>query len=114
MTTGGVQKVAVLTAPGISVTPANTGTFTQTSVAQNAASVTIKAANVNRKGLWVFNNSTADLYLSLSTPATVASTHFVKIPAGGFWEMPQVFYNGIVYGIWSAAGAGAAKIVELG
>ena len=82
---------------------------TVTSVAQNAASVTLLAADAAaRIGASVFNNSTASLFIK---SGAVASTidFSVKVLPGGYWEAPAG-YSGQLDGIWDAAGAGAALI----
>lgn len=82
-----------------------------TNVAASAASVTLVASNANRRGLLVFNDSTANLYLKYG--ATASATSFtVPLGPGGLFEMPEPIYSGIVDGIWSAAN-GAARITEL-
>ena len=79
-----------------------------TSVATNA---TLQAANTARRGLLVFNESTAVLYVKYGATASVTS-YTVRIGAGGYWEMPNPVYTGIVDGIWASAN-GAAMVTEL-
>jgi len=82
------------------------------SVGQNTASVTLLAANPNRLGAIVVNDSTANLLLAFA--ATASSSAFtVKIPAAGSYTFPTPMYVGAVSGIWDAAGAGAARVTEL-
>jgi hypothetical protein len=72
-----------------------------------ATSVTIAAANTARVGLLLNNTDANDLYIKYGATATL--TDFtVRIPTGGYWEMPQPIYTGIIDGIWSADGSGAA------
>lgn len=86
-------------------------TPTTTSVASSASSVTILAANANRKGITVSNVSSAKLYLSFSTPATTANA-FVEIAAGGFLQFDQQLVPaGVIYGIWASAN-GTAQVTE--
>ena len=84
----------------------------QQNVNQNVASVTLRAANTSRKGLSIFNDTTANLYVSFSGAAS--TTNFkTKIAAGGYYEMaPEAIFTGQVLGIWDAAGAGAARVTE--
>jgi hypothetical protein len=87
-------------------------TATETSVAQNVASVVLKAANVNRKGLFIRNNSQKNnhiLYISYSGTATNAAP--TALAKGD--ELIEDNYTGVVSGIWSNAGTGAALIREL-
>lgn len=88
-------------------------TAAQTNVAQNAANVQLLAANNARKDASIFNDSTANLFISFSGPASL--TNFkVKIAAGGYWSMqPGAIFTGQINGIWDAAGAGAARVTEL-
>lgn len=85
---------------------------TVTSVNASAASVTLKAANASRHGLLIFNDADKALYLKYG--ATASATSFtVKIAAGGYSEMPQPIYQGVVDGIWEAGPTGAARVTEL-
>lgn len=84
-----------------------------TSVADTASSTTLAAANGRRIGLYVFNDSTSDLYLKYGASASTTS-FTVKIPSGYFWEMPTtMIYQGLVTGIWASNASGAALITEL-
>jgi hypothetical protein len=86
-------------------------TPTTTSVASSATSVTILASNANRKGFSVSNISSSKLYLSFSTPATVANC-FIEVPAGAFLLLDQqLIVTSAIYGIWSSA-VGAAQVTE--
>jgi hypothetical protein len=88
-----------------------TRTPTTTSVASSASSVTILASNANRRGFSISNISTAKLYLSFSTPATIANC-FIEVPAGAFLLLDQqLIVTSAIYGIWAAAN-GAAQITE--
>jgi hypothetical protein len=87
-------------------------TPTTTSVASSATSVLLLAANANRKGLSIYNESTAILRISHSNPAT-ATNHFATLQPGGFYgEDQQAYTTGAIYGIWSAAN-GTAQVREL-
>ena len=90
----------------IPVTPATVATAAPTQVASSASSVTLAALNTARKGLWVFNDSTAALFIKLG--ATASATSFnVKVAAGALWECPPPVYTGRVDGIWSAVNGNA-------
>lgn len=87
-------------------------TATLSNVAANAASVTLLAANVNRRGVVIVNDSaTATLFIKYGAAASAASFTFY-LGAGQTWEMPLPLYTGILDGIWTAA-IGAARITEL-
>jgi hypothetical protein len=114
------QPVSLASVPSHAVT--NAGTFavqssiavlasdTPTSVASSAATVTLIAANANRRSLTIFNNSTAILYVAFDATATQAGAK-VPIGAGGFYEMPSPIYTGVISGIWASAN-GNASIYE--
>lgn len=70
----------------------------------------ILAANVNRRGVAIFNDSTAILSLSIGTNAASASNRSVPIQPSGYYEMP-FGYTGQIRGVWSAVN-GAAKVTE--
>lgn len=82
----------------------------------SATSVSLLAANPNRKKLVISNNGNQDLFIDFDATAAVAD-HSIKIPkvsASGFianYELEK--YTGVVSGIWQAAGTGAALIREM-
>lgn len=82
----------------------------------SATSVSLLAANANRKKLVIANNSNQDLYIDFDATASVAD-HCIRIPkvtASGFIaSYEKDGYTGVVSGIWGAAGAGAALIREM-
>jgi hypothetical protein len=88
--------------------PASTA-GTTTAVAASITSVSLVAANTNRKGLNIFNSSTAKLYINYGATATVAGAALV-IDANQLWECPEE-YLGQVSGIWAAAN-GNARVTE--
>lgn len=89
-----------------------TSSIPATSVASSATSVTLAAANPGRKGATIFNDDANTLYMKLGPTASLTS-YTVKIPQDCYWEMPaDLDYTGVIDGIWSAAGVGAARIGE--
>lgn len=105
---------SVSTVPSASVQPAKeirSTTGTQSTVDDSASNVTLLAANANRLGATVFNDSTVDLYLKLGATASVTS-FTCKVAAAGYYEVPS-HYVGIIDGIWASNAAGAARITEL-
>lgn len=103
---GNVQ-VDVVNVPDVSVVAsAGPASATVTQVASSATVVTLQAANADRRGLLIFNDSTAALYVKYGSAAS-ATSFSVKIAAGGYWEMPQPPYSGIVTGIWASANGNA-------
>jgi len=84
---------------------------TVTSVADSASAVTLAASNGSRKALLVFNDSASTLYVKFGSAAAL-SDYTVKVLPGGYYELPQPMYTGIVTGIWSADSTGAARVTE--
>jgi len=80
-------------------------------VAQNAANVTLLAANAARIGATIYNDTTAgNLLIKLGAVASATSFQILLNP-GGFTSIDN--YVGQIDGIWSTAGVGAARIGEL-
>lgn len=96
---------------GRSIVTSKAKTGTEISVAGNASSVTILAANTDRLGASVYNDSTAILYLRYSATAATSSAFTVKLFPEDYHE---IFggYTGQLTGIWASA-AGNARITEL-
>lgn len=90
--------------------PPATGGLSNVTAATSSG--TLLAANVNRKGALVFNDSTANLFLGFTASAVSQTSYTVKIAAGALFEIPWPVYTGQVNGIWDVA-AGAARITEL-
>lgn len=104
LSTTGASSIGSVNRVGMAHTPA------LTSVAGANTSTSLLAANVNRIGAAVFNESTATLYLALNTAASVTA-YTVQLAANGYYELPYG-YDGAVFGIWSSA-VGNARITEL-
>lgn len=81
-----------------------------TSVGSATSSTSLLAANVNRIGATVYNDSTATLYVALSTSAST-STYTAQVQAGGYYEVPYG-WDGAIFGIWAAVN-GNARVTEL-
>lgn len=79
-------------------------------VAASDSSVTLQAANPARKGLTIFNDSTAILYVKCAAAAASATSFTVKLVGGAYWELP-FRYTGEIRGIWASA-TGAARLTE--
>ncbi len=82
----------------------------QTTVAASASNVTLLAANRNRKGATIYNDSAAICYVKLGATASTTS-YSVQLPSGAYYEVP-FGYAGIIDGIWATA-TGNARITEL-
>jgi hypothetical protein len=84
---------------------------TLSNVASSATNVTLLAANANRIGATIFNDSTQVLYVKFG--ATASSTSYtVQVAASGYYEVPAPVYRGIIDGIWASAN-GNARLTEL-
>lgn len=86
------------------------GTATLANVADSATSVTVLAANAERIGAVVVNDSTETLYLKYGATASLTS-YTVKLGPQQQHDV-RPGYTGILDGIWSADGAGAARVTE--
>jgi hypothetical protein len=86
-------------------------TATLTSVAGSASSVSLLALNASRKGLYVFNESSAILYLAFAGVASLTA-YTTQIAANTFFQMPiDPVYTGVISGIWGSA-TGNARITQ--
>lgn len=68
------------------------------------------AANVNRDGLTIWNDSSGNLLLELGAAPT-PSTYTAKIAPGGYYELPYL-YIGQVQGLWDAPGGNGVLVRE--
>lgn len=89
-------------------------TATLTNVAASVASVTVIAANANRRGLALHaTTGSATCYIRLGAAAATAAIggHTLDIAAGAYYEVP-FGYTGAVTAIWAAA-SGGLNVTEL-
>lgn len=86
-------------------------TGTKTAVASGITSVTILAANANRKGATITNTDANALYLDLSGATASSTSYTVAVATGGYYEVP-FGYSGNITGIWAADGTGSALVTE--
>lgn len=106
------NQVAVINRALETVSLSTTGTIT--SVAAVNSDTLLLSANANRRGLYVYNDTTsAKLYLGFST-STITTTNFsVQLVAGGVFEIP-FGYTGQLRGMWTVTEAdGYALLTEL-
>lgn len=97
--------------PVTPTTEAPPSTSTVTAVAQNAASVTLAAANSNRKHLIIHNNTTAKLFYRFGAAASLVLFSDAIGPKGTV-ELEWPVSVQLISGIWDAAGAGDAMVTE--
>ena len=86
-------------------------TATRTSVVSADTDTLLLAANAGRNGAYIFNASTAVLYVGLGTAAVSDTDHTAAVAASGYYTVPSHF-TGEVRGVWAAVD-GAAKVTEL-
>ena len=93
----------------LSGTPPATATLS--TVAASVTSVTVLAANANRKKAYIVNNSTSKLWLAFA--ATASKTAFtVTLAANAEFETDLQGYTGIITGLWNVA-TGNAQVTEV-
>lgn len=95
----------------VPTTEARSVTGTQSSVADNAASVTLLAANAARIKCLITNDSSARLYILFNASAASLTAYGVSLAQYETWE--ELNYTGEIRGIWATdPGDGAARITE--
>jgi hypothetical protein len=104
--TGAVTVANVLTSSFLKST-----TSSVAAVARTATSTTILAANTARQFATIFNDSTVNLFLRLSSGTASSTSYSVRVGASSYFEVPAN-YSGIITGIWASGGAGNAHITE--
>lgn len=103
--------------PAVTVSPENAATSTLANVASSATSVSLLAANNNRKTAIIINDSTSDLYVVLNASAA-STTNYSLFLAAKVGNTPSFLaingddYSGEIRGIWSSAN-GFARITEV-
>ena len=103
--TGAVAITGSITASPV----APSGTATTARVPAAITATVLQAANADRKGITVFNDSTAPLFVKLGTNAS-PTDYTVKLYKDDTYEAPFAWI-GVVSGIWTAA-TGAAQVTE--
>lgn len=107
----GVNDGDISSANPIPAKEQRAATATLANVAGSATNVTLLASNASRLGAYVFNDSSAALYVKLGATASTSS-FTVKVAAGGYLELPHPCYTGILDGIWDSS-TGNARITEV-
>jgi len=85
-------------------------TGTVTSVASAITDTTILAANANRKGATIYNNSTSILYIALANVDATLSWSVILFP-GGILSVSNNDYTGAIKGVWATVD-GTAQVTE--
>jgi hypothetical protein len=94
----------------IPVTQGSSSTASLTSVASSATSVSILSSNSIRKGLILWNDSTATAYVAFAASSST-SAFTIKMGPGAYWEMATL-YTGAISAIWDVAN-GSMRVTEL-
>lgn len=81
-------------------------------VPASQTTVTLVAANSDRLGLTITNESNSDL-LARFGPAAASGAFSVRMQPGDFYEFSFPTYTGVVTGLWPNSGSGAALVTEL-
>jgi hypothetical protein len=96
----------------VTTTVTRPGTATQTSVASTVTTnTTLLAANANRLGASIYNESTSVLFILLGTGTESTTVYTLQMAAGAYYEVPNAF-TGIIKGHWVTAN-GSARVTEL-
>ena len=103
--------------PQFSVTHSFAPTSTLTNVAGSATSVTLLAANNNRKTVLIVNDSTSGLYIAWSSNAASTSNYSIFLRGKIEDNLASTSfsgedYSGQITGIWATAN-GFARITEV-
>lgn len=100
-----VSSMPISPPPSSSGNAPSSSVVTPTTVNASTASVQLLAANSNRKGFSIINNSSATLFIDLDGEAS-ATNYAVALGQGFMYECP-INYTGVVSGIWTAANGNA-------
>jgi hypothetical protein len=98
-------------APGLPVTPTVSATSATTRVAAIASDTIILAANAARRGASVYNSDANPLQLLLAAGTAGATNFTIQLATNTYFEVP-FGYTGVLKGIWTVVGLGAAQVTE--
>jgi len=88
-------------------------TATITSVNDLDTAQTFLSANSERKGVVIYNDSTAILFVALGATATTSAFSYRLVPTATLELFGEKNYTGLISGIWASNQSGAARITEL-
>lgn len=83
-----------------------------TSVSDSDSNQTLLSANLDRKGLILFNNSTAIAYVKFGATAT-SSDFTIRLVPYGTYDSNMPVYTGRIDAIWASNASGSMLITEL-
>lgn len=109
-----VVALVATSAGALSVIPtlAKTTTAALSNVNYSGSNQTVVASNASRIGLMLFNDTDGSLFLKYGSGSS-SSSFTVKVAAGGYWEMPQPIFTGILTGTGTGGSTGATRVTEL-
>lgn len=91
-------------------TGVNKQSATVTPVATSTTVATLLAAGAVGSGRMIVNDSAGILYVKFGAAAS-ATDWTVKVAAGGYYELPQPLYGGLVTGVLDT-GTGTARVTS--
>lgn len=81
------------------------------SIAASATTVQLLPANDERNAVWIFNNSSSELYVKVGPSASLADFSF-KMLSGTFQQLQPPCPRSELTGIWAVA-VGNAKVTSI-
>ena len=88
-------------------------TATITSYSDSATAQELLAANSDRKGCIIFNNSPVILYVALGATATTSAFSYRLTPYATLELFAEKNFTGSISGIWASDSTGAGLVTEL-
>jgi hypothetical protein len=107
----GVSDGDVSTANPMPVKNQNVATAVLSNVSSSTSNVALIAANVNRKGLIIHNDSTGNAFIAFAATSTT-SAFTIRLSSQASYNMPMPIYTGQLSVICSNTN-GALRITEL-
>lgn len=106
-------EVAEVVGGGLRIRPMPASSSAVTAVTAAVATTTLLAANANRLGAFVYNDTAGTLYVKLGTGAVLSDFSF-PLPGGAVYELPtwSSIYTGIITGFFMQT-SGVARVTEL-
>ena len=92
------------------------GSSSITIFTSSLSSAILAASNVDRKQLFICNNTDNSLFIAFSSQSNPDSSFTVMLPALSFYELPTTngVYSGPISGIWrTLASVGSASVTEI-
>lgn len=82
-----------------------------TPISASASAIQLLAANPQRLGATLYNDTDTDMYVALGNTLTTSS-YSVKVGVTQYYEVPSG-YTGILYAIWDTGPEGYAQVTEI-